>query len=433
MESQKFYNPLNLPAYIWNGDQCDYDFYHITYVYSIDGVKLQQIVTPVDGPTTSTDYYGPMVLNDGELKKIRHSYGQMREIDGDFEPVFHIADHGSTALTINLGSPRVIFWDEDGDGVVREDEVLERIDAHPPAVAVHSLKGPPDLWFCSADSFTKLQCVNPFGLEHGRPVDHPEDMESHFRYTDQEHIPSGVPYYDYVSRLFDPALGRFLGVGDHAFNYLSVSPYAYVGNNPLVLTDPDGRDWVPILEEDGTIYYISEDDDSFETFVDQFGEEAAFEVFNNHCAGCFDKEVKYNKGDISLRGDLYPLVLRTAPTGRFLMRRTVARTDIQKIYNQLLFASDYGSHTGTGTFNFDDFFTNPQGGSVSSFDVEGPITTESGGHVPYGFIGYSPDLNTSNRPISNPKIDNIPGGIRYEYRAGSNNVPLLMTLRTRIR
>jgi RHS repeat-associated protein len=202
MESQKIYNPLNLPAYIWNGDQCDYDFYHITYVYSIDGVKLQQIVTPVDGPTTSTDYYGPMVLNDGELKKIRHSYGQIREIDGDFEPVFHIADH--------LGSPRVIFWDEDGDGVVREDEVLERIDYY------------------------------PFGLEHGRPVDHPEDMESHFRYTDQEHIPKGVPYYDYVSRLYDPALGRFLGVDDMAGHATSWTPYRYGFNNPLIYIDPDG-------------------------------------------------------------------------------------------------------------------------------------------------------------------------------------------------
>jgi RHS repeat-associated protein len=154
-----------------------------------------------------------MVLNDGELKKIRHSYGQIREIDGEFEPVFHIADHGSTALTINLGSPRVIFWDEDGDGVVREDEVLERIDYY------------------------------PFGLEHGRPVDHPEDMESHFRYTDQEHGPSGVPYYDYVSRLYDPALGRFLGVDDMAghIKQLGMSPYSAMWNNPLRWRDPDGR------------------------------------------------------------------------------------------------------------------------------------------------------------------------------------------------
>jgi RHS repeat-associated protein len=221
MESQKIYNPLNLPAQIWASELCDIDFQPITYIYSIDGVKLQQIVTPVDGQTTSTYYYGPMVLNDGELEKIRHSYGQMREIDGDFEPVFHIAD--------NLGSPRVIFWDEDGDGVVREDEVLERIDYY------------------------------PFGLEHGRPVDRPEQMESHFRYTDQEHIPSGVPYYDYVSRLYDPALGRFLGVDDHAFNYLSVSPFAYVGNNPLVLTDPDGRDWYRHDETDQLIWYQGSD------------------------------------------------------------------------------------------------------------------------------------------------------------------------------
>jgi hypothetical protein len=58
MESQKIYNPLNLPAGIYPADGCDHshDFDHITYVYSIDGVKLQQIVTPVDGQTTSTDY-----------------------------------------------------------------------------------------------------------------------------------------------------------------------------------------------------------------------------------------------------------------------------------------------------------------------------------------------------------------------------------------
>jgi RHS repeat-associated protein len=230
MENQKIYNPLNLPAGIYPVESCDHshDFQSITYVYSIDGVKLQQIVTPVDGQTTSTDYYGPMVLNDGELKKIRHSYGQMREIDGDFEPVFHIADHGSTALTINLGSPRVIFWDEDGDGVVREDEVLERIDYY------------------------------PFGLEHGRPVDHPEDMESHFRYTDQEHGPAGMPYYDYVSRLYDPALGRFLGVDDLAghIKQLGMSPYSAMWNNPLRWNDPDGRCPVcPTDAEMGDLYY----------------------------------------------------------------------------------------------------------------------------------------------------------------------------------
>lgn len=180
MENTTIFNPLNLPANIYGSETWQPDFDQITYVYSIDGVKLQQIVH-ADGQTSATSYYGPMVFEYHALKKIRHSYGQLRMIDGEFEPVFHIADH--------LGSPRVLFWDKNGDGMITEDEVLERIDAHPPAVAVHSLKGPPDLWFCSADSFTKLQCVNPFGLEHLRPVDQPEDMETHYRYTDQEHGP----------------------------------------------------------------------------------------------------------------------------------------------------------------------------------------------------------------------------------------------------
>ncbi len=68
-------------------------------------------------------------------------------------------------------------------------------------------------------------------------------METHYRYTGQEHGPAGLPYYDYISRQFDPALGRFLGVDVHFFNYPSYSPYVYVGNNPIILVDPDGRDW----------------------------------------------------------------------------------------------------------------------------------------------------------------------------------------------
>jgi hypothetical protein len=41
----------------------------------------------------------------------------------------------------------------------------------------------------------------------------------------------------------DPALGRMWAVDPHAHNYDPVSPYAYVGNNPVRLVDPDGRDW----------------------------------------------------------------------------------------------------------------------------------------------------------------------------------------------
>jgi len=187
------------------------------------------------------EYSGPFNFINGELYEVRHAYGELRKIDEDFEAIYKIYDHGSTSLTMYLGSTRVVFWDEDGDGEISSDEVLERIDAHPSAIAVHSLKSPPDLWFCFATGSTKLQCVNPFGLEHHRPIDAPEDMETHYRYTGQEHGPDGLPYYDYIARQYDPALGRFLGMDELAREFPSWSPYNYVYNNPLRFVDPDGR------------------------------------------------------------------------------------------------------------------------------------------------------------------------------------------------
>ncbi|WP_321333069.1 RHS repeat-associated core domain-containing protein [uncultured Bacteroides sp.] len=53
----------------------------------------------------------------------------------------------------------------------------------------------------------------------------------------------GLNLYDYSARLMDPALGRFSTVDPSTEKYYGISPYVYVGNNPLRLIDPDGRDW----------------------------------------------------------------------------------------------------------------------------------------------------------------------------------------------
>jgi hypothetical protein len=52
-----------------------------------------------------------------------------------------------------------------------------------------------------------------------------------------------VDWYDYGARFYDPSLARFHTQDPHAENYLSWTPYNYVGNNPILLIDPDGRDW----------------------------------------------------------------------------------------------------------------------------------------------------------------------------------------------
>ena len=44
-----------------------------------------------------------------------------------------------------------------------------------------------------------------------------------------------------ISRMYDPAIGRFYQVDPMSLEYHDLSPYAYVANNPIRNIDPDGR------------------------------------------------------------------------------------------------------------------------------------------------------------------------------------------------
>ncbi|MCD8079119.1 MAG: RHS repeat-associated core domain-containing protein [Bacteroides sp.] len=64
-----------------------------------------------------------------------------------------------------------------------------------------------------------------------------------YKYNDKElDRTNGLDLYDYSARFMDAALGQFTTVDPMAEKYYSISPYAYVGNNPVRKLDPDGRD-----------------------------------------------------------------------------------------------------------------------------------------------------------------------------------------------
>ena len=63
--------------------------------------------------------------------------------------------------------------------------------------------------------------------------------ESKELYTDFSSAYTGV--YDFGARFYNPLYGRWFAP-DPAKQ--GINPYTYCGNNPVMLVDPDGREWI---------------------------------------------------------------------------------------------------------------------------------------------------------------------------------------------
>ncbi|WP_168186903.1 RHS repeat-associated core domain-containing protein [Elizabethkingia sp. JS20170427COW] len=86
----------------------------------------------------------------------------------------------------------------------------------------------------------------PFGLNFINPlvpvgVYSPSATYKNYKYNGKELQETGM--YDYGARMYMPDIGRW-GVQDElSEKFFSNSNYNYVGNNPILIYDPDGRDW----------------------------------------------------------------------------------------------------------------------------------------------------------------------------------------------
>ncbi|MEP6675848.1 MAG: RHS repeat-associated core domain-containing protein [Ferruginibacter sp.] len=64
---------------------------------------------------------------------------------------------------------------------------------------------------------------------------------------------------DYGMRIYDPRICRWLSVDQMQIKHSNESPYLFVGGNPMIYTDPDGRDRIltlSIQHPDGTVTQI---------------------------------------------------------------------------------------------------------------------------------------------------------------------------------
>jgi len=101
----------------------------------------------------------------------------------------------------------------------------------------------------------------PFGMNiNALSSSTPLTKPNNFLYNGKElDTDFDIAWYDYSARNYDPQLGRFNQIDPHAYNYDSWTPYNYVANNPILLIDPDGKDWVINRTEndDGVHYAIT--------------------------------------------------------------------------------------------------------------------------------------------------------------------------------
>ena len=79
--------------------------------------------------------------------------------------------------------------------------------------------------------------------------------ETRYKFSAKElDLETGYSYFG--ARYYDSDLSMWLNVDPLSDKYPSLSPYIYVGNNPVMIADPDGKDWF-VDEESGNTYYNS--------------------------------------------------------------------------------------------------------------------------------------------------------------------------------
>ena len=186
------YNCLNLPSAVTFSDGST-----ITYVYAADGTKLRT-VHKIGGATTTTDYCGNVVYENGAQKLLITEEGYITLSDNKY--YYYLKDHqGNNRVVINQS------------GAVEET----------------------NHYYLFGGVFASSTSTQPY------------------KYNGKEYdTKKGLNWYDYGARHYDAVLGRFMTVDPLAEKYYSESLYTYCYSNPINCIDPNGKDGIYIAFPD---------------------------------------------------------------------------------------------------------------------------------------------------------------------------------------
>ncbi|WPV01586.1 DUF6443 domain-containing protein [Mucilaginibacter sp. cycad4] len=194
------YNNFNLPASIsWADGRA------MTYDYDGTGEKLRRTYK-VGTNVYVTDYIGEIQYEQGQIALLTTNEGIASKINGNPNYIYQYF------LKDQVGNTRVVIQP------VYPGETTADV----------------------------IQVTNfyPYGMDYRS-----DDLNSLFSYTsgiqnkylfNGKELQNGVETYDFGARNYDASTGRW-NAPDPANQFTNESPYAALGNNPVLNTDPDGK------------------------------------------------------------------------------------------------------------------------------------------------------------------------------------------------
>ena len=198
------YNCLNLPSKVTFTDGST-----IEYTYATDGTKLRTKHV-INGTTTTTDYCGNVIYENGVQKLLLTEAGYLTLTDSKYH--YYLQDH--------QGNNRVVI---DQNGTVEET----------------------NHYYPFGGVFANSTSVQPYKY-NGKELD----------------TKKGLNWYDYGARHYDAAVGRFHTQDRFAEKYYPMSPYQYAANCPMKNIDVNGDSIVVLNYTEGEHLGMLIQDDS---------------------------------------------------------------------------------------------------------------------------------------------------------------------------